>query len=66
MVVDNFGIKYKGKKYLDHLINAVKKARYCVEVDEAGSLHCGITLKLNYKQQYIDISVPGYVKKIVV
>ena len=65
LVVDNFGIKYEGKKYLNHLIAAIRVAGYGVEVDEAGSLYDGITLKWNYKKRYMDISMPGYVKKIL-
>ena len=65
LVVDDFGIKYEGKKHLDHLIAAIRTAGYGVEVDEAGSLYCGITLKWNYEKRYVDISMPGYVKKIL-
>ena len=59
LVVDDFGIKYEGNKHLDHLIVAIRTAGYGVEVDKAGSLYCGITLKLNYKKRYVDISMPG-------
>ena len=54
LVVDDFGIKSVGKQYLDNLIDAIKIARY------------RITLELNHKQRYVDISMPGYVKKIIV
>ena len=39
LVVDDFGIKYEGKKHLEHLIAANRKARYGVEVDKKGSLY---------------------------
>ena len=29
LVVDDFGIKYEGKKHLDHLIAAIRSAGYC-------------------------------------
>ena len=45
LVVDDFGIKYEGKKHLNHLIAAIRAAGYGVEVGEAGSLYCGIALK---------------------
>lgn len=62
LVVDDFGIKYVGREHLDHLLNAIKKD-YKVEVDETGGLYCGITLEWNYKEKYVDISMPGYVQK---
>ena len=43
----------------------IRKAGYGVEVDKAGALYCGITLKWNYEQQYVDISMPGYVKNML-
>ena len=64
LVVDDFGIKNEGKKHLDHLIAAIRTAGYGVEVDEAGSLYCGITLKWNYEKRYVDISMPEYIMQI--
>ena len=65
LVVDDFGIKYVGQENLDHLIGAIKGAGYQVAVDETGSLYCGITLKWNYEQRYVDVSMPGYVVKMI-
>ena len=62
LVVDDFGIKYIGKEHLDHLMQSLRE-HYDVSLDETGSLYCGITLKWNYEQQYVDISMPGYVQK---
>ena len=62
LVVDDFGIKYVGKQHLDHLLHAIRKD-YTVEVDEKGGLYCGIELSWNYKKGYVDIAMPGYVKK---
>ena len=62
LVVDEFGIKYIGKRHADHLLNVLKK-HYDMETDWDGSLYCGITLKWNYKDKYVDISMPNYVKK---
>ena len=63
--MENVGIKYKGKKHLNHLTAVIRAAGYGVEVDKTGSLDCGITLEWNYEQRYMDISMPGYVKKIL-
>jgi hypothetical protein len=32
-------------------------------VDWVGDLYCGITLRWNYNKRYVDISMPGYIKK---
>ena len=62
LVVDDFGIKYKGREHLDHLLSALKED-YDIEVDREGKLYCGISLEWNYEQNYVDISMPSYVKK---
>ena len=63
--MDDFDNKYEGKKHLDHLIAAIRKAGYGTEVDQARLLYFGITLKWNYEKRYVDIFMPGYVKKIL-
>jgi hypothetical protein len=62
LVVDDFGIKYTGQEHLEHLMTALRK-NYDVSLDEKGELYCGITLEWNYEQGFVDISMPGYVKK---
>ena len=62
LVVDDFGVKYVGKKHADHLVNALKK-NYKIWEDWTGSLYCEITLDWNYTQRTLDISMPGYIKK---
>ena len=43
LVVEDFGVKYVGKKHADHLVNALKK-NYKISEDWTGSLYCGIAL----------------------
>jgi hypothetical protein len=62
LVVDDFGVKYVGKQHADHLIKCLKET-YKLSEDWTGSLYCGITLDWNYKNGYVDISMPGYIKK---
>ena len=62
LVVDDFGIKYEGEEHFQHLMDALK-GDYKVEIDEKGELYCGINLSLNYEKSYVDIFMPGYVKK---
>jgi hypothetical protein len=61
LVVDDFGIKYVGEDNLQHLLNAIEQD-YSISVDRTGGLYCSITLKWNYEQRYLDISMPGYAK----
>ena len=62
LVVDDFGIKYIGKKNAEHLISALTDF-YEVEVDWKGELYCGIILNWHYDEGCVDISMPNYVKK---
>ena len=62
LVVDDLGIKYIGKEHAEHLLNFVKE-NYDMETDWTGSLYVGITLKWNYHEGYVDISMPKYVQK---
>ena len=59
--MDDSGIRYRNKKYVDHLISDLQ-AKYEVTQDCTGGLYCGIKLKWYYKAQKLDISMPGYVK----
>ena len=62
LVVDDFRIKYVGRRHLDHLLRAIKQ-HYMISEDWEGTLYCGITLKWNYREKYVDISMPGYIKR---
>ena len=57
-------MKYVGKEHVQHLIRCIKET-YEVTEDWTGDLYCGITLKWNYNQQWLDISMPGYIKKLL-
>ena len=43
-------------------MNALKE-HYKMEEGWNGELYCGITLKWNYEEGYVDISMPNYVQK---
>jgi len=62
LVVDDFGIKYEGKEHAQHLIEAIQ-AKYKCSTDWSGNLYCGITLKWDYENRTVDLSMPGYVEK---
>jgi hypothetical protein len=64
LVVDDFGIKYVGKEHADHLLNALKE-HYTLDIDWEGKLYCGISLNWDYENRTVDISMPGYIKKLL-
>jgi hypothetical protein len=61
LVVDDFGVQFVGKEHAQHLIDALE-ADYTLSKDWTGGLYCGITLKWNYMNKYVDLSMPGYIK----
>ena len=61
LVVDDFGIKYVGKQHADHLIQVIEQD-YDFSQDWKGELYCGITLKWDYRNRTVDLSMPGYIQ----
>jgi hypothetical protein len=61
-VVDDFEVKYIGKKHADHLVASLK-TKYKLVEDWAGDLYCGIKLHWDYAARMLDISMPGYVSR---
>jgi hypothetical protein len=61
LVVDDFGVKYVGKENADHLLNTLRQY-YPTTADWDGELYCGITLKWNYDEHWVELSMPHYVK----
>jgi hypothetical protein len=64
LVVDSFGVKYVGKEHVDHLIKCIKM-KYKLTKDWVGDLHCGIKLNWVYTARTLDISMPGYITKLL-
>jgi hypothetical protein len=62
LVVDDFGVKIKGREHGEHLINALEE-HYEVTVDWTGSLFCGIHLNWQYNKKQVDIAMPNYIEK---
>ena len=61
LVVDNFGIKYVGKRHADHLIACIEQ-HYTFLKDWEGKLYCSITLDWDYKNGTVDLSMSGYIE----
>ena len=64
LVVDDFGVKYVGKEHVDHLIKCIKE-KYELTEDWSSDLYCGIKLHWDYSARTVDISMPGYIKKLL-
>ena len=62
LYVDDFGNKYFTKTDAMHLITALQH-NYEITIDWSGSSYCGLDLKWNYEQEYVDVSMNGYVKR---
>ena len=62
LVVDDFGVKYVGKRHAEHLMKVLSEF-YEMEEDWQGKLYCGITLDWNYEKGYVNLSMPNYVSK---
>ena len=62
--VDDFDIKYFTKDDADHIINSIGQ-HYQYITDLKGINYCGLTLNWNYSDEYVDISMHGYIKKYI-
>jgi hypothetical protein len=61
LVMDDFGVQYVGKGHAHHLIDALE-TEYTVSKDWIGGLYCGITLKWDFENKHVGLSMPGYIK----
>ena len=64
LCVDNFGIKYVGKKHVDHLLSDLCDM-YTITCDWVGELYLGLTIKRDYANGRVSISMPGYIAVIL-
>ena len=60
--MDDFDIKYVNKDDVEHLMTSLQST-YKLTPDWTGDLYCGITLGWDYDMRYVNISMPGYIKK---
>ena len=63
-MVDDFGINHTNLEDVTHLQNALHQ-QYEITADMTGSFYCGLTLAWNYDQRHVDVSMPGYVQRIL-
>jgi Reverse transcriptase (RNA-dependent DNA polymerase) len=61
LVVDDFGVQYSKLPDAHHLLAALKQNYEAITVDWTGALFCGISLKWDYTNRTVDLSMPGYI-----
>jgi len=59
--VDDFSVKYTQVKDAVHLMTALE-AHYKVSKDWDATRYCGLTIKWDYTNCTVDLSIPGYIK----
>ena len=68
MIVDDFGIKYVGKKHSLHLLKILEQ-HYEITADWEGGKFAGIDLAWNYDEQQAKrtcrMSINGYIDKLL-
>ena len=64
LVVDDFGVKYVGKKHAEHLIRALREL-YEISIDWKGEIYIGLTLKWNYTERSVTISMPNFIAQVL-
>jgi hypothetical protein len=57
-------LEYVGQEHVDHLIKCIKE-KYELTKDWSGNLYCRIKLLWDYHRCTLDISMPGYIKKLL-
>ena len=62
LCVDDFGVKYFNKDDADHFLESLKKD-YTISTDLEGRNFLRLKIDWNYKEEYVDVSMPKYVKK---
>ena len=64
LVVDDFAIKYTNINDLHHLQHALQ-SKYKITIDLEAKIYCGIHLHWDYKKRKCELSMPGYISKLL-
>jgi hypothetical protein len=65
LIIDDFGVEYIGLEYCNHLNNVLKKF-HGVQFNMAGNKFVGIAIKWNYTTCQCCISMPSYIKNLLI
>ena len=64
LCINDFSIKYENTEDVEHLIQALQN-RYKIIIDWSGRHYCGPILDWDYMNRYANISMPGYIEKLL-
>jgi hypothetical protein len=64
LVVDDFGVKYKNKEDVQHLMKTLEN-EYKVKIDWTGEKYIGITINIDREKEIIELSMPGYIERML-
>jgi hypothetical protein len=64
LVINDFMVKYLAKQHAHHITKALMKT-YELTTDWTATVYSGVTLKWDYNNRTCDISMPGYVSKVL-
>ncbi len=64
-MVDNFGVEYDGLEHFNHLRDVLKKF-HGVQFNMPGNKFAGIDIKWDYTTPQCCISMPDYIKNILI
>ena len=64
LCVDDFGIKFENRVDAEHLLSSLRQF-YSISTDWSGKNFCGLHLDWHYNEGYVDLSMPGYVDKVL-
>jgi len=62
LVVDDFAVRYTDTADATHLMSALRQ-HYQVTEDWDTTRYCGMTLKWDYQNRTVDLSMPGYIDR---
>jgi hypothetical protein len=65
LAVNNFGVKYVGEENAQHLLDTVRQYCKC-SCKWEGEQYCGLTIKWDYKDKKVHVSMSGYVPKALI
>ena len=64
LCVDDVGVKYANKNDATHLLSLLQQT-FKVSTDWDGKNFCGLTIDWNYKQRYVNVSMPTYIQDVL-
>ena len=64
LCIDDIALKYHSAHDFEHFLQAIGN-HYKYHIDPHGSHYMGLTLNWNYEQGFVDVSMPGYITKLL-